>query len=119
MTNNQKMLLGVGAVAVVGYLLWKRQQTAFTGKLNATGSKIATYGICPGCNVTGCSGGTKNHPDGVCAGTTTNPRTGQLNSTISDCGTCQVIYESNPSGTGNQMIPNFPTYSPNIGGFLE
>ena len=60
MTKNQKMLLGVGAVAVVGYLLWKRQQTSFTGtanrfatvgsrqKYNASGSKIAPEGLCSG-----------------------------------------------------------------------
>jgi hypothetical protein len=36
MTKNTKMLLGVGAVAVVGYWLWKKQSTttSWTGSSN-------------------------------------------------------------------------------------
>ena len=45
MNKNTKLLIGIGAVAVVGYMLWKKQQTSFTGAVgnrqkNAVGSKL-------------------------------------------------------------------------------
>jgi hypothetical protein len=48
MTKKQKMLLGVGAVAVVGYWLWKRQQstTSFSGGVQSPRMRSAT-GIAP------------------------------------------------------------------------
>ena len=53
MTKNQKMLLGVGAVAVVGYLVWKNKQSAFTGKtkFNASGVSSKTSSIDPYCRM--------------------------------------------------------------------
>ena len=119
MTKNQKMLLGVGAVAVVGYLLWKKQQTAFTGNagertfFNASGtSKIATP--CKQCT-TPCGPpipydpNTGNYaPNGVCLEVRDNPAT--LDTTTSTfqqhgtlfrawrCGTCTQ------AGTGTLAI---------------
>ena len=52
------MLLGLGAVAV-GYLIWKNQSTtSFSGgvqspRMNASGSKLAPYGIGNPCGCTG------------------------------------------------------------------
>jgi hypothetical protein len=43
MTKNQKMLLGVGAVALVGWWLWKQQSTtSFSGGVQSGRKKLAT-----------------------------------------------------------------------------
>jgi hypothetical protein len=43
MTKNTKMLLGVGAVAVVGYLIWKNQSTtSFAGPV---GRRLKTFAV--------------------------------------------------------------------------
>jgi hypothetical protein len=117
MTKNQKMLLGVGAVAVIGYFLWKKQSTttSWTGASNfppaprlkyATGTSKLAMKPCD-C-VTSCSGsgganttagassgsaGSSQYPSGVClAPDITNSTTGQIYSYImKDCSSCKTI----------------------------
>ena len=110
MTNNQKMLLGVGAVAVVGYLLWKRQQTAFTGKLNATGSKLAVP-KCPYCT-TNCTPAGPLHPQGLCTNLTTSGIYTVAN--VYDCGNCKqgpianTVYTNMDTTTSTHWFPGTP-----------
>lgn len=54
MTKNQKMLLGIGAIAVVGYLLWKKQSASFSGGVQSPRMKNSTG--CSSCNKSNASG---------------------------------------------------------------
>ena len=105
MTKNQKMLLGVGAVAVVGYLLWKKQQTAFTGNagertfFNASGtSKIAA----PKCGcVTSCT--TSSGPNTIVT-TTGTSITGSSGSSMFPSGICMAV-DAYTQDEGGHMVP--------------
>ena len=51
MNKNTKMILGVGAVAIVGYLVWKQmsQPKAAFANLTASGSLGGLMAAAPGC----------------------------------------------------------------------
>ena len=71
MTKNQKMLLGLGAVAVVGYFIYQNNKPkGFAGKMNATGKGMfgrTRLEMAQPC--TGANGGTSTDPkspSGMC-----------------------------------------------------
>ena len=53
MNKNPKMIIGVGVVAVAGYLLWKQSQKKSFANLTSRTAKTAMDKTCPCKKVTG------------------------------------------------------------------
>ena len=60
MTKNQKMLLGVGAVAVVGYLVYKQMnKSSFNGQIFAPSQPSRVFANLTSAKLSGCVHGIK------------------------------------------------------------
>jgi hypothetical protein len=117
MTKNQKMLLGVGAVALVGYWLWKRQSatTSFSGGVQSKRMKLATGTSklatpkCAQCQ-TECGAPMYGAPNGICIATIDNPNTANApdgNITLAQHGTIFQAYRCGScqkAGYGNLTL---------------